>query len=107
MAVALALSCVQAVRAQDGGKAHFHFAGPMSRFMADGATPGVSTSGIAFAVTLTDGGKALSTGPSAEKPGLRRDDRVDFRRDEVRRQAGGDGEDRNQTNAVIEACGST
>jgi hypothetical protein len=56
MLLALSLPCA----AQDNARGHFHFAGPMSRFLPEGGTPAPVTSGLPFAVTLTDKGATIA-----------------------------------------------
>lgn len=43
--------------AQEG---HFHFAGPLKRFLIEGAAPGVSASGIRFSILISEEGKNLA-----------------------------------------------
>lgn len=54
LAVALAVSAASAQ------ESHFSFSGPMSSFMPEGATPGAVTSGLPFAIVLTDNGASIS-----------------------------------------------
>jgi len=53
--VLLLASCVSGF-----AQGHFHFAGPMSQFLAEGVTPGAVTSGLPFAVVLSDAGATIA-----------------------------------------------
>ena len=53
--VALLSSCVSCF-----GQGHFHFAGPLSQFLAEGAAPGAVTGGLPFAVVLSEGGATIA-----------------------------------------------
>lgn len=39
---------------------HYHFAGPMSQFLVEGAAPGAVTGGLPFAVVLSDAGATIA-----------------------------------------------
>ena len=43
---------------------HFHFAGPMSQFLAEGCAPGAVTGGLPWAVVLTDAGATITPNPA-------------------------------------------
>jgi DNA-binding beta-propeller fold protein YncE len=57
IAVVLLLVCCLASYAEPH---NFHFAGPMTQFLAEGATPGAVTDGLPFAVVLSDAGATIA-----------------------------------------------
>lgn len=63
-ALAWTVGAVPVCRADGAGgpddQPHFHFAGPMSAFMAEGATPGAVTSGLPFTIELAEGGAKVT-----------------------------------------------
>ena len=59
----LSLLTTNLTAAQDKDKGHFYFCGPLNSLMAEGSKPPASvTKGLAFSVTITDGGKTISAG---------------------------------------------
>lgn len=47
-------------QAQNASKGHFHFAGPMSAYMLNGAAPGRVATGLHFTLVLTDRGATIA-----------------------------------------------
>src|SRR5579871_5343860 len=47
------------VCAQDAA-GHFHYAGPLSKFQVEGATPGAVAGGLPFTVTVADNGATIT-----------------------------------------------
>ena len=63
--------------AQDKDKGHFYFCGQLNSQMAEGGKPATVNKGLAFSITLTDGGKTISAGKvDLSIPGFGADGRV-------------------------------